>query len=287
MLMYTDDQSEPDTEFWDEDETDVQNDIGPEALEQPPSLPDHFTVLHSTMAQMYTRSMVKFLMIMQAVFRLPDSAVGYILKFLKSLFSILGEHNGLINEISKEIPTSMYNLKKLSPIPTFTRFVVCRTCSSIYTRSQCTEKSFGEIHPKDCSFQPYPNHPHASRRLPCGTALLKTVELSNKKKYLYPHLMYCYLSLEASLQILLDKPDFYDDCDHWRHRALSEGELSDVYDGKMWQDFLNYDNAPFLSEAGNLGLLLNFDFFQPYDHISYSLGALYISILNLPRKTRY
>ena len=287
MYVHADTESEPDTEFWEEDEDDIRNDLGPETIEQPPSLPNELTVLHSTMAQLYVRSVVKFLLVMQAVFRLPDSVVAHILKFLKGLFSVLGPCNGLINEIAQEIPTLMYIVKKLSPTPTFTRYVVCKSCSSIYTRSQCIETSFGEIHPKKCPFKPFPNHPHASRRLPCGTVLLKTVELANQKRYLYPHLMYCYLGLEASLQLLLDKPNFYNDCEHWRHRVSTHGELSDIYDGKVWKHFLNYESKPFLSEAGNLGLLLNFDFFQPYDHISYSLGALYLSVLNLQRKIRY
>ena len=50
---------------------------------------------------------------------------------------------------------------------------------------------------------------------------------------------------------------------------------------------LCYEGKPFLSESGNLGLILNFDFFQPYEHLSYSLGAIYMSVLNLPRETRF
>ena len=37
-----------------------------------------------------------------------------------------------------------------------------------------------------------------------------------------------------------------------------------------------YEGKPFLSEPGNLGLILNFDFFQPYEHLSYSLGAIHV-----------
>lgn len=37
----------------------------------------------------------------------------------------------------------------------------------------------------------------------------------------------------------------------------------------------------------NLGLILNFDFFQPFEHLSYSLGAIYMSVLNLPRECRF
>ena len=74
-------------------------------------------------------------------------------------------------------------------------------------------------------------------------------------------------------------------------RKYSHSKISTytVYDANnvMWKMFMCYENKPFLSEAGNLGLLLNFDFFQPYYHISYSLGALYISVLNLPCKMRY
>ncbi len=59
--------------------------------------------------------------------------------------------------------------------------------------------------------------------------------------------------------------------------------MEDVYDGKMWQKFMVYEGEPFLAESGNLGLILNFDFFQPFDHLTYSLGAIYMSVLNLPR----
>ena len=49
----------------------------------------------------------------------------------------------------------------------------------------------------------------------------------------------------------------------------------------------NVNDKPFLCEPGNLGLILNFDFFQPFDHLTYSLGAIYMSVLNLPRDKRY
>ena len=60
-----------------------------------------------------------------------------------------------------------------------------------------------------------------------------------------------------------------------------------MYDGRMWHEFITCDGKPFLSEAGNLGLMLNFDFFQPYEHLQYSLGAIYISVFNLPRESRF
>ena len=33
-------------------------------------------------------------------------------------------------------------------------------------------------------------------------------------------------------------------------------------------------------------MILNMDFFLPYKHVQYSLGAIYLTILNLPHGTR-
>ena len=37
----------------------------------------------------------------------------------------------------------------------------------------------------------------------------------------------------------------------------------------------------------NIGLLLNCDWFQPYKHSQYSVGVLYLIILNLPGSIRF
>lgn len=75
-------------------------------------------------------------------------------------------------------------------------------------------------------------------------------------------------------------------CNVWHSRQANEGMLSDVYDGKIWSDFQNYESQPFLSEPGNFAFMLNMDFFQPYKHVQYSVGAIYLTILNLPRGIR-
>ena len=61
----------------------------------------------------------------------------------------------------------------------------------------------------------------------------------------------------------------------------------DIYDGKLWKEFTNYKGKPFLSEPNFYGLLLNVDWFQPFEHVTYSVGVLYISVLNLPRRNRF
>ncbi len=105
----------------------------------------------------------------------------------------------------------------------------------------------------------------------CGCLLVKTVELAGGKTIMYPYLMYCCLSIESSIQNLSQEPDFLVKCEQWRTRQ-SDGLYTDVYDGRVWKDFQSFEGKPFLSQPHNFGLAMNFDFFQPYKHVSYSVG---------------
>ena len=137
-----------------------------------------------------------------------------------------------------------------------------------------------------CCFQRFPFHPHCHMRKPCETLLLRSVELANGHLHLYPFLTYCYLSLEVSLQSLLLRPTFFEACEQWRTRKTTEDERMSTMEmfGASYNDFNGY---PFLSKAGNLAFILNVDFFQPYKHVQYSLGAIYLCVMNLPREIRY
>ena len=44
---------------------------------------------------------------------------------------------------------------------------------------------------------------------------------------------------------------------------------------------------PFLGDSHTFAFSLNVDLFQPYKHVNDSIGAVYLSILNLPRNLRY
>ena len=68
---------------------------------------------------------------------------------------------------------------------------------------------------------------------------------------------------------------------------IPENCLADIYDGKIWKQFINFNGKPFLAEPYNLGLMVNCDWFQPYDLSTYSVGVLYLVILNLPRAIRF
>ncbi len=66
--------------------------------------------------------------------------------------------------------------------------------------------------------------------------------------------------------------------------SVHPGTLKDVYDGRVWADFQSDKYGRFLQ---GLGLMLNMDFFQPFKHTTYSVGAIYLTVMNLPRSIRY
>lgn len=71
-----------------------------------------------------------------------------------------------------------------------------------------------------------------------------------------------------------------------RSRNVGNGVMEDVYDGKIWKEFINYNGKPFLADLLSFGMMINVDWFQPYKHVKYSVGAIYLTILNFPRHLR-
>ena len=64
-------------------------------------------------------------------------------------------------------------------------------------------------------------------------------------------------------------------------------KLEDVYDGRVWNHFKNVNGSPFLEDDHTYAFMINMDWFQPYKHLTYSVGIIYLSVLNLPRSMRY
>ena len=47
------------------------------------------------------------------------------------------------------------------------------------------------------------------------------------------------------------------------------------------------DGEAFLAVPRNYAFMLNVDWFQPFKHSLYSVGALYMVLMNLPRSERF
>ena len=95
-------------------------------------------------------------------------------------------------------------------------------------------------------------------RKPCDTLLLKEVRFGSKKFY-YPYRKFCYKSIAESLAQLLYRTGFIERCEHWQNRQGTIDKFKDVYDGRVWNDFLNVQGPDFLSQPHSFGLMMNID----------------------------
>ena len=57
--------------------------------------------------------------------------------------------------------------------------------------------------------------------------------------------------------------------------------------GDVWHTFCDNEGNRFVDQPHNLMLFLNVDWFQPFTHLTDSVGAIYLSSRNIPRHERY
>lgn len=126
-------------------------------------------------------------------------------------------------------------------------------------------------------------HPHLSVRQPCGAILLKKLKTQKGFK-LVPIKVYPYQPLSSSVTYLANKPTFLESCEMWWTKISPDDYLIDIYDGNVWTE---YKSNGFLRSPYCYLLTLNLDWFQPFTHVEYSVGAIYLAIQNLPREERY
>ena len=220
--------------------------------------------------------LVTFILLLQGKYHLTNQVVNLLFKFLKLFLGILWR----FSSFCQNFPPTLYKANKQHVHADFVGYVVCKRCHAIYFLKNCIEGSGVNKISKNCSCNPF-----GQQR--CGGLLLKSVELCTGRKIFYPFLTYCYLGIEVPLQAFLLRPGLVDKCEEWRTRNTCEGVLADVYDGKIWQEFQFIGDKPFLSEPYPYGLMINVDWFQPYKHTTYSVGVIFMTIMNLPRALRY
>ena len=63
--------------------------------------------------------------------------------------------------------------------------------------------------------------------------------------------------------------------------------MSDVIHGSVWRNFKGPDGSRFTSHRQNLTLMVNVDWFQPFKHSPYSVGVIYLAVMNLPQAERF
>ena len=269
-------------EYWEDSDYDIDDDFD---LTAPPA-----PITHTPQKDCRDASVVWWISVFLCVFRsvhfLPDKAIAWLLSFLKGLFLFLGQYSQAIKDIAIALPTSVYLLEKYMGSPellsNMKKFVVCPDCHALYNFSDCFDTTHRTVTPRRCMQVQHTSVP------PCGGVLPKTVVTATGKTKHYPNRVYCYFDFLFGLKSLLNRKDIFEMCESvWCSRSLNEDMLSDVYTARLWQDFLVFGGQQLLSAPHTYAVLLNVDWFQPFKNINYSVGVIYLALLNLPRKVRY
>ncbi|GBC22309.2 uncharacterized protein LOC107327733 [Rhizophagus irregularis DAOM 181602=DAOM 197198] len=215
---------------------------------------------------------IVFVLRYQTRFRLADTAIDTLIKFIKHILTNFNYDR------FKDFPTSLYTArKKLGLKHQFVKFFVYP--SSI----------------KKCGHVQFPNHRSLRQ---CNASLSEQKELDDGKVVNAPLLIYQMSSIKEQLLQMYQRPNFEKNLKLWADRSVNDRVLCDVYDGEIWKNFSNSgiivddesDEQRFFNKEhadDHLGIMINVDWFQPFERTIHSSGAIYGAICNLPRELRF
>ena len=196
-----------------------------------------------------------------------------------------GQYSARLHRAAESFPRSPFlrdkYLRTQGGSISFQQFIPCQKCHSLYKYCDCIEKVGTLAKPKACS-----NVVWAKQ---CRQPLLREVVSVSGNTQFYPYRVYCYHSVVNSLQRLLLRPGFVDLCESTRKSFLDipVGYLRDVYHARIWREFLKVDGKELLALPLTYAFVMNIDWFEPFEHVTYSVGVIYLAVLNLPRPLRY
>ena len=231
-----------------------------------------------------------FLLLWSTCYGISANAVSALVSFLHYLLAYLAKYASVLAALASVFPASLYKVRKCFGLhqDNFVKFVVCPSCHAVYLYEDCYDQdSCGRKFPRSCGFTAYPQHPVESFRKECGHRLLKEVILSSGRLNLYPLKIYCYKGVRDCLASILNSKGKRELCELWRNQCVPQNTLADIYDGKIWKELKWRDGSYFFHRRNNIGIMLNCDWFPPFERTMYSVGVLYAVILNLPRAIRF
>ena len=165
------------------------------------------------------------------------------------------------------------------------QMVCCNKCYRIYPDDASMHYRSKDRHRKLLTRPCYGAVVVQGRDTLCNEVLFNCKKTEKVTLEYTPKHIYCYQPLSKSLDNLLSRFGFLDKCNAWSRRPATRGVYSDIYDGSVWKRFVTNG---FLRDETSLALQLNLDWFQPFTRRNnISVGAIYLSILNLPCEDRY
>ena len=219
------------------------------------------------------------------------TGVLHIVTLISSIFNWLskivsGTGKNALVQLRAGFPRTIYSLKNTFGAKGrhLQYYCVCPSCHALYKEEDCVTTGLTNAQTgRKCAHIEYPRHPQRFRRKECGIELMKCIKVGKKYK-LIPRKRFVYNSITSSIHQFASRPGFFESCEAWCKQSVStDGSfMTDVYDGKLWSDWKQYLDIP-----GNLLLMINVDWFKPFKHTPYSVGVIYLVILNLPRMMRF
>jgi hypothetical protein len=220
-------------------------------------------------------------------FNISETATESLIKFVKLILTEIG------GDAFSDFPNSLYLAKNSLGIKDrFQSFVPCTKCHKLYRKDEVESyRQHETLTIMKCKHVEFPNSLLRRTRL-CNTPLSRQKNVSNRI-VIQPELIYPFSGIRQQLATMFRRPDFEKSLRHWTNRKQFDDKLTDIYDGQVWRNFKesNEENSarffrPEMADS-HLGLMLNLDWFQPYDGTMHSTGALYAAICNLPRDIRF
>ena len=218
-------------------------------------------------------------------FNISETATESLVKFMKLVLTEIGG-----NEFTN-FPSTLYLAKKsLGFNDRFHSFVPCPKCHKLYNKDEVVNFRRNEtLSIMRCNHIEFPNS--SSRMLkPCDIPLSRKPDNSG---IIQPELIFPYAGIREQLAAMFRRKGFENSLRHWANQSGFDDILTDIYDGRVWKTFKGTDDETspnfFRPEVADshLGLMLNLDWFQPFDGTSHSTGVLYAAICNLPRDIRF
>jgi hypothetical protein len=219
-------------------------------------------------------------------FNIPETATEALIKFMKLVLTEIG------GEDFSTFPESLYKVRNnLGLKDQFRDFVPCPKCHKLYERDEVENFRQDETPTiMKCRHVEFPNSSRRRLRL-CQEPLSRQIRSLNGIIF-RPELIYPFAGINNQLATMFRRPGFESSLRHWANRTTFDNILTDIYDGEVWKTFKDNDSTstvffrPDVADS-HLGLMLNLDWFQPYDGTTHSTGAIYAAICNLPRDIRF
>jgi hypothetical protein len=183
----------------------------------------------------------------------------------------------------KKFPPTVYKARKILDIKKKSKtFAVCTDYNKLYDivsiiPANLNDNKFSGF---KCTYVEFPKHSMQKYRECCRSELLIKVLVNNGYNW-HPKMLYPLSYLKSQLSMMYQRPGFKQLLKKWINQDNVNCML-DIYDDEIWKNFpsrLDILDSPkfFISETAesNLGIMINLDWFQPFDLSIYSCGAIY------------